>query len=198
MAVTSYKSCGTNADDSSVGTMAWVADDFSTPLSGTESSSNDDVFAGVITESGGTSHYLKCTNFNFTSGDVPSGSTIDGFEIEVRQYRQSTPLVINTNIRLVKAGSIVGSDIGVTADWNTSETAVVYGSSSQLGGVSWTQSDIVSSTFGCAISIVLGTSKFFITHDYLIDQVRMRVYYTLGSSGVTGVASMTGVASITL
>lgn len=197
MAVTSYNSCGTNVDDSSVGTMTWVIDEFSTALTGTESSSDDNVFAGVITASGATSHYLKCTNFSFTSGDVPSGATINGFEIEVRQYRQSAPLVISTNVRLVKAGAIVGSDIGVTADWNTSETAVVYGSSSQLGGVSWTQSDVVSSNFGCAISIVLATAKFFVAWDYLIDQVRMRVYYTVGS-GITGVASMTGVASITM
>lgn len=197
MAVTSYKSCGTNVDDSGVGTIPWVADEFSTDLTGTESQSNDDVFAGIITETDGISHYLKCTNFNFTSGDVPSGSTINGFEIEVRQYRQSTPVVVSTEVRLVKAGAIVGSNIGVTADWNTSETAVVYGNSSQLGGVSWTQSDVVSSTFGCAISVILGSSKFFVAWDYLIDQVQMRVYYTVGS-GITGVASMTGVASITM
>jgi hypothetical protein len=197
MAVTNYNSCGTNVDDSSIGTMPWVADDFSTPLSGTESSDNDDVFSGVIVESEGISHYLKCTNFNFTSENVPFGATINGFEIEIRQYRQSAPVVISTNVRLVKAGAIVGSDIGVTADWNTSETAVVYGSSSQLGGVSWTQSDIVSGTFGCAISITLGSSKFSATWDYLIDQVRMRVYYTVNTS-MAGVASMTGVASLTM
>lgn len=198
MAITSYKSCGTNVDDDSVGTLPWVQDEFGSPLEGTELQFDDDFFAGVNTEADATSHYLKCTNFNFTNGDVPLGAIINGFEIEVRQYRQSAPVVISTEVRLVKDDTVVGDDFGVIADWNTSETSVIYGSSSELGGTSWTQTDVVSNKFGCAISITLGSSKFFTSWDYLIDQVQIRVYYTLPNSSITGVASMTGVASITM
>lgn len=198
MAVTSYLSCGTCADDSGVGTMTWAQDEFGTALAGTELSSNDNVNAGVATpSSGATSHYLKCTNFGFTSGDVPSGSTINGFEIEVRETT-STPAVSSTLVKLVKGGSVVGNDIGAAGDWPGTETAVVYGSSTELGGQSWTQSDVVASNFGCVISITIGTSRFMPSFGYLVDQVRIRVYYTVpGSPTLTGVASMTGVASIT-
>jgi len=85
---------------------------------------------------------------------VPSGSTINGFEIEVRETT-STPAVSSTLVKLVKGGSVVGNDIGAAGDWPGTETAVVYGSSTELGGQSWTQSDVVASNFGCVISICL-------------------------------------------
>lgn len=199
MAVTSYLSTGTCADDSGVGTLTWYVDDLSTPLSGSELSSDNGVYAGVFSSSLAVTHYLKCTNFGFTSGDVPSGSTINGFEIEVRQHRTSTPTTASTLVKFVKGGSVVGNDIGTAADWATSETAVVYGNSTELGGQSWTQSDVTASNFGCVISVTMSSTRAVpATLIHLVEQVRIRVYYTApGNPTLTGVASMTGVASIT-
>ena len=135
MAVTSYNNTGTVADDSGVGTLTWYADDSSTALSGSEVTSDDGTYAGVFSTNLSVTHYLKCTNFGFTSGDIPSGSTINGFEIEVRQYRTSTPTVTSTLVKFVQGGTVSGNDIGTAADWATSETAVVYGSSTELGGL---------------------------------------------------------------
>lgn len=198
MAVTSYLSSGTCADDAGVGTVGWYADAFGTVLAGTEVSSNNDVYAGLNPANLGVSHYLKCTNFGFTSSDIPSGSSINGFEIEVIQYRPALPTVSSTEVRFVKGGSVVGSDIGIAADWPTTETAVVYGNSTQLGGQSWTQSDVTSSNFGCVISVTWGTTRFVSTFTTLVEQVRMRVYYTLpGPPTITGLSSATGIATVT-
>jgi hypothetical protein len=199
MAVTAYKGAGSGVDDSGVGTLAWVSDDFSAALAGTEVSSDDNVYAGTIQGGNTTSHYLKCTNFSFTSGDVPSGATINGFEIEVRQFRTVAIIVASTLVKFVKAGSVVGNDIGTATDWATSETVVTYGSSTELGGQSWTQSDVTASNFGCVISLttaVVRTSPSGRSHE--IDQVRIRVYYTAATSGLTGVATLTGVTTLTM
>jgi len=196
MAVTSYLSSGTCIDDSGVGTMVWGAAT-SSPLVGTEVATDDNVVAGLQTPvSNATSHYLKCTNFGFTNGDIPPGSVINGFEIEVRETTAAAA-VISTVVKFVKSDSVVGNNIGASGDWPGTETAIVYGSSTELGGTSWTQSDVVTNNFGCAISITIGSSRFLPSFAYYIDQVRIRVYYTL-SSNITGVASMTGVASITM
>lgn len=197
MALSSYKSSGTCADDSSVGTISWLQSDASTALAGTEVSSDDDVYAAFQGESAAVTHYLKCTNFGFTSSDVPSGATILGFEIEVRQFRNSGPTVTSTTVKLVKGGTISGNNIGASVDWDATETAVVYGNSSQLGGLSWTQSDITSSNFGCAISVSLASARVSLSGaSHFIDQVRVRVYYS-DFPTLTGVSSITGIASVT-
>lgn len=188
MAVTSWFNCGTCADDSGMGTLVWYADDVLTALSGTECQSNDGTFAGVKGTSLGATHYLKCTNFGITNTDVPSGATIDGLEIEVRELRNANPTVASTVVRYVKGGSVVGNDIGVASDWPTSETAIAYGGSTQLGGQSWTDSDVTASNFGCVIGVNFNAIRLVPTNrNILVDQVRMRVYYTPSTPGTPAI-----------
>ena len=183
MPTTSWKSTGTVANDLGVGSITWDTNDFFDPLVGTECSTDDNVYAGVQLGTSSTSVWLKATNFGFTSTDIPVGSTIDGFEVEVRQFKTGTIVVASTVVKLVKAGTVSGNDFGNTTDWATSETAVVYGSSSQLGGLSWTQSDVTSSNFGVALSIT-NVSGFGLLsgRNRLVDQIRMRVNYTVGGA----------------
>ena len=185
MAVTAWKTAGTCANDSSAGSLAWVADfDLGDPLVGNELSSDDGNDANTGYGSGATSNFLKATNFGFTTSDIPTGSSIDGFEVEVRQYRGTTATVVSTLIKLVKSGSIVGNDFGTTADWATAETAVIYGNATQLGGQSWNVSDVTASNFGMVLAYTSSTSRFFPFGNWaFVDQVRIRVYYTVGGGG---------------
>lgn len=182
MAVTAWKTAGTVSNLTGVGTLAWVADDSGTALAGTEVSSDNNVYAGIIPATAGVSNYLRATNFGFTSTDIPVGSSIDGFEIEVIQFRSGTPVVVSTQVFLVKSSAVVGSNFGTTADWAVTETAVVYGSSTQLGGTSWSQSDVTSSGFGAALSVTLGAGIAPINRVQLVEQVRVRAYYTVGAA----------------
>lgn len=184
MAVTAWKSAGTCANDNSSGSLPWEADNLvPTALVGNELTSDNDVFAKTLFSSGATSNFLKATNFGFTTSDVPTGSSIDGFEIEVRQYREATASVVSTVIKLVKAGSIVGNDFGTSNDWATSEAVVVYGNSTQLGGQSWTVSDITSSSFGLVLAFNSGTSRTSPSGSWsFVDQIRVRIFYTDPSS----------------
>jgi hypothetical protein len=181
MPVTAWKSTGTVANDLGVGSITWDTNDFFDPVVGTECSTDDNVYAGVQLGTSTTSVWLKATNFSFTSTDIPVGSTIDGFEVEIRQFKTGTIVVSNTVVKLVKAGTVSGNDFGNTTDWATSETAVTYGSSTQLGGLSWTQSDVTSSNFGVALSITnAGGLGLLSARNRLVDQIRIRVNYTEG------------------
>jgi hypothetical protein len=186
MSVTSWKTASTVADDSGVGTVSWVSDDFGTALVGNEVSSDNGVYAGAINTGSSITHYLKSTNYGFTSSDVPSGATILGFEIEVRQYRIGAPTIASTLVKFVKTGSVVGNDIGTATDWATSETATTYGTSTELGGQSWTQSDVTASNFGCVISVTSASSRVAPSgRNLLVDQVRMRIYYDASNASVS-------------
>lgn len=183
MAVTAWKVAGTAANDTSTGSVTWDSDDLFTPLSGTEVTNDDNIYAGPQLAGSGTSNWLKATNFGFTSTDIPVGSSIDGFEIEVRQFKSGTIVVSSTTIKLVKAGTVSGNDFGTAGDWATTETVVNYGSATQLGGLSWTQSDVVSTNFGIALSIVNAFSTSPVgARNRFVDQIRMRVNYTVGGA----------------
>lgn len=180
MSVTSWKAAQVCSNDSSIGTFDWVTDNFFNPLDGDEVQASDAKYAGTPAGFGVTnSYYLKCEDFGFTSADIPSGSTIDGIEVEVVRYRQSTIAVATNLIKLVKGGTISGSDFGNTTDWSTSTETVNFGSVSELGGLSFSQSDIVASNFGVVIAFQ-SASYFGATAGryWFIDRVRIRVNYT--------------------
>lgn len=184
--VTSWFSAGTVANDTSTGSLSWDSDTGGTALVGNEVASDNDVYAYGRAASLTATNYLKCTNFGITSTDVPVGATINGVEVEVRQFRgNTTPVVTSTSVNLVKAGSVVGSNFGVTADWAITETVVTYGSSAQLGGVSWTQSDVTSSGFGTALSVLWASTRISTSPNAYVDQVRLRVNYTAAVVSVT-------------
>jgi hypothetical protein len=198
MAVTSWKDCGTCAEDSGIGTLEWIQYDTSgfdnNPLTGGELTSNDATFgtssanaAGSTWNTGATSRYLKCTNFGFTSSDIPAGATIDGIEVEIRKGRATgSPAVAETNIKFVKGGTISGNDFSTATDWTAgSESVDTFGSSTELGGLSWSQSDIVASNFGIALWYVCNSGRFSRPAGSwsFVDQVRMRVHYTVGGGG---------------
>jgi hypothetical protein len=183
MAVTAWKAAGTAANDTSAGAVAWDSDDLFTPIAGTEITNDDNIYAGPQLAGSGASVWLKATNFGFTSTDIPTGSSIDGFEIEVRQFKSGTIVVASTVVQLVKAGTVSGSNFGNTTDWATTETAVTYGSATQLGGLSWTQSDVTSTNFGMALRITNASSMSPVGgRNRFVDQIRLRVNYTVGGA----------------
>jgi hypothetical protein len=200
MSVTSYKACATCADDATVGTVSWVTNAGGT-LAGTEESADDNAYGNAGTSSGDTTHYLKCTmGANaFSTSDIPSGATIDGFEIEVIRQRNGSPVVTTNLIKLVKGGSIVGNDFGNSTDWSDAvEQTVTLGSSSQKGGQSWSDSDARSSSLGCVIAATVGTARIIANPNLLIDRVRIRVYYTTGGTDVTVTPGVVGDATGTM
>lgn len=182
--VTSWKTAGLVASDASTGFTPWVSDDVSSALVGTECQADDNVYAGVILGTSGVSQWLRATNFGFSSSDIPNGSTINGFEVEYIRYRIGSITVSNSPVSLYKSGTY-GTNIGEASDWALSEETITRGGASTLGGLTWTQSDVVASGFGVGIWIINGSTRASTTNrSRFIDQIRVRVYYTDGSSPV--------------
>jgi hypothetical protein len=149
------------------GTVAWSNPD--------NAKVSDNVYATVSTSSNGvTSHYLKATNFSFS---IPTGATINGIVAEVEKKKGVLDSSdIDNSVKLVKGGTISGTDKASSTPWPNTDTYTTYGSSSDLWGLSLTPSDINDTNFGVAISSLIVSSDIGV--DANIDHIRITVYYT--------------------
>jgi hypothetical protein len=75
------------------------------------------------------------------------------------------------SVKLIKGGSIGGTDQAGTGSWPTSDAYASYGNATDLWGRTWTTADINASTFGAAIAarVQNGTVR--------VDHMRITVYY---------------------
>lgn len=193
----SRKAVGSCTSNNGVGTVAWLnAEDplFTTPLVGTEVSTNDDVEAGVSMAAGVTSEWLLCTMVGNVFA-IPTGATINGFKVFYRRNDVDSGLgaaVASTAIKFVKAGSVVGNDVGSAGAWTEStEEEIEEGGVGELGGQTWTVAQVNATDFGVAISVTLaaGMAGAPPTFGQVIDLVEIEVFYTV-PSGFTNVPIM--------
>lgn len=169
---------GTASVDSSVGTRNWTSPN--------NVFSSNNIMATAGAPPGTTSHtsyYIIITNFGFT---IPSGATITGIivEIERKAIIAGAGTCKDNRLRIIKGGSIQTTDLADTGTiWPTTDTYKTYGSSSELWGTTWTDTDINSSTFGVVISASLrGLPGKFFSYAY-VDHIRITVHYTEGGGG---------------
>lgn len=134
--------------------------------------------SNAVASSDVTTKYLKATNYGFS---IPDGASIDGIVVEMwRQGGAFQSAGHDEKVELVKGGTIGGTNKATATNWGVfSGFTVSYGSSTDLWGRSWTNTDINSSGFGVAIA---GTSSD--TNgptDFKVDYLRITVYYTEGA-----------------
>ena len=177
---------GTMADDSTVGTVAWSNPD--------NAKVSDAVYATASNGgTGGTTHYLKATNFGFS---IPSGATIDGILVEIQRAKTSGGNNVNnaardSSVKIVKVDGTIGTtNKAATADnWPLIEAYKSYGSSSDLWGETWDDTKINDIDFGVVISASLISDTG--TPVAGVDHIRITVYYTEAAP-----ASQTRVANV--
>lgn len=129
------------------------------------------------------SEYLKATDFGF---NIPSGATIDGIVVEVEK-KYDTYTVQDAVVKIVKGGSLTGTNKAIAGDWSSTESYITYGSSTELWGTTWSYGDINSSNFGVALSCE-GTQVFPPGAGVAnVDHIRITVYYTGGGSSNQGI-----------
>jgi hypothetical protein len=131
----------------------------------------------------GESHYLKVTGFDFSA--IPAGATINGILVEVeRSYalKQTEALPIDNHVKMVKGGTISGDAI-YGGNIPASDTYRTFGGVTQLWGLSWTDTDIKLSTFGCVYSVTEGGGG---SYRCRCDHIRITVYYTEAATGYSG------------
>ncbi len=159
---------GTAASDSSNGSsQAWS--------NLTNALTQNDLYAdATVNKANPTTQYLKLTNFGFS---IATDAVIDGIQVEVDRYT-STGQIIDQSVKLVKGGTIGGTEKSGGAAWPTSDTDayVSYGGSADLWGQTWTAADINSANFGIAIAATKPNSGNS-TRDAHVDDVRVTVTY---------------------
>jgi large repetitive protein len=177
MATAGPNAPGTLVDATGVGTLTW-----SSP--GNAASSNN-VYASFAhnATSYTTSHYLKATNFGFT---IPEGSTINGIAVSIeRKVGGSDPRnVLDTYVCIVKANGSIGSTNkgDLTTSWPASDTVKSYGSTSDLWGETWTDSDINDADFGVVLSAKSRTLAGEGSCVGYVDFISITVTYTEGAA----------------
>lgn len=176
MADTGWVSPGTVVEDTSYGAVHW------SNLSNITTSNNS--YADFYPGSGqDLSYYIKPTNFGFS---IPSGATINGIEVRIERKQSAFPdyYAYDSRLRIVKSdGTISTTDRADTSTgWTTGDTQIVYGSSSDLWGETWSYTDINDADFGVAFSV---QGSYIPAVNAFVDAIDIKVYYTEGSTTYT-------------
>lgn len=171
---------GTVANDSSAGDGDW-----SNP---SNVGATDTTYATIVLNGTGavlTSHYLKATTFGFS---IPSGATVNGISASVirkASQQTSTKFAVDSSVKLVKGGTIGGTDKADTSTkYLTSDGTATYGGSADLWGQTWLYSDINASNFG--IAFASDGNAFTNNQTVSVDSITLSVTYT-ASGGTTTV-----------
>lgn len=140
------------------------------------------------------SELLKATNFGFA---IPAGATIDGIVVAIERSK-NLGSIVDGRVSLIKGGTVQSTDKADTVtDYGTTDATASYGSSTDLWGSAWTDSDINSSSFGLAFSGAYNGSG----GRPRVDLIQITVHYTAGGNqnvSVTGLASASAFGSPTI
>lgn len=124
-----------------------------------------------------TSQQLTSTGMGFS---IPSNATILGITATIRR---SASIIIGSgnvqdvNVRIVKDGTVQGANKAISGNWPSSETAQVYGGSTDLWGLTWTPIDINDADFGVALVTQVTAQGGVATA--LVDAIQLVVTYSI-------------------
>lgn len=150
---------------------------WSNPSYASSSDNSRATASSIATILSGKTEYLKVTGWGFGFSQYTS---ICGIEVQIEKSSANTGFTTSIQdyeIKLMKSGSIVGSNKATSTDWTTSDATYTYGSNSDLWGSTWSYSDINDANFGIVISAQVN-GIFGLYPSARIDQVTLKVYYT--------------------
>lgn len=139
------------------------ADDASNVTQGTGGSSYADGLAGEI----------KYTGFGFA---IPTGATVKGIVVKYKRYAADPNNTYDGQIKLVKAGSVVGDNKSNFVLWPGTMTENLYGEQADLWGTTWTPAQINATNFG--VDLAWTWTNLGVTPNIFYDYVKIIVYYT--------------------
>jgi hypothetical protein len=128
----------------------------------------------------GQTENLRATNFGFS---IPSTAVICGIQADVEKMADDIGFVAllesyvtDLSVRLIKNGTVTGSNHATATHWSETESYSSYGGSSDLWGTSWSVADINASNFGLSFSASINGLVGLIP-EVLINHIRLTVYY---------------------
>jgi hypothetical protein len=158
-----------------------VGRDFGDPLWSNPqfAQSSDDFRAISDVDSNGNSDWLRCTNFGFTTADIPSGATIDGIEVQIERQSENGD-IDDSAIYLRDSVGQTGDNKASPTNWGTFDSTATYGGASDDWNALLSDSDIRDTSFG--IDISANNDNGFAYRQARVDHVLIKVYYTVASS----------------
>lgn len=105
---------------------------------------------------------------------LPSGATVTGLSMAVTRRRESGG-VVDDAVRLVTGGATFSTPKATAAEWDSSDTTEIYGSSTDRWGLPLTRADLVSNTFGTTLTAKIGGSGS--GKIAYVNSVTVTVYY---------------------
>jgi len=142
-----------------------------------QSSGDSYATCSVPTAAPSLSDWLRCTNFGFGTGDIPSGATILGVEVGIEGYAATASAIKDYSLYLRKTSGQVGDNKADTDTfWASSDpdSYAVHGGAVDGWSANLADSDVRSSDFG--IDFMAKNFKAFNVNTF-VDHIRIRVYY---------------------
>lgn len=181
MADTGAVLCGTGANADRDGNPAWT--NTSNITVGTDAAG-----ASVNPDKLDYSDWLRATNFDFSA--IGGSDTINGIEVTFRRNASYAEQFEDSAIYLRTSAGQSGNNKASGTKWDSAKVTVVYGSSSDMWGTSYTATDIKDSSFGVDLSVHRNPGGGSSVNVYW---VKITIYYTPAASGygndVFGVSS---------
>lgn len=177
MATTSWRHPSTISSQTRIGgTASWT--------NTSNAGASDDVYAtaGLVLNG---SHWLWATDFGFGTGDIPSGSTITGFEV-LWERKMSTgfpvlsPTLHRSYYYPIKGGALHGTQKTVDADLPATDTQESQGGAGDMWGGTFSDADARASTTGIALAYF---TDHFDSATVSVDDIQIRWHYTPPSTG---------------
>jgi hypothetical protein len=165
---------GTTANLSNAGTSE-NTDAWTTPSNVANNDGAESTIVAASYDSPDISQILVSSNFGFA---IPTGSTIDGIEVEIERRSIIANSGKDFRVQLAKGttfASLVGNNKAVPATiWPTSIAVATYGGATDLWGTTWTPAEINASSF----AIFLSAQANIANADIGVDFIRITVHYT--------------------
>jgi hypothetical protein len=157
----------TAIDSPAIGSVAWL-DPGNVSQPGTP-------YATAVLDRSVVSHYLQGTGYGFS---IPEEAIVVGIELTVnRQVVEHNAGLSDNSVRLLKGGSVVGTDKFNTTPWTTVFTAVTYGGSTDLWGTTWSPAEVNDPNFGAVFSVKRDNNGSS-TRTAVVDSMQITVYYS--------------------
>ncbi len=160
------------ANVTGIGNTAWLT------FANVVSDNNSDATVALVNATS-VSNYLRATGYSFA---IPPTATIGGIRLTIGRWstnQSGTVRFRDNEVKLVKAGTIVGSNkANAGVDWPSAEAAFTYGTTTDLWGTTWTAADINNANFGAVLSGLNATGSG-LTYTGHVDYMQITVTYTL-------------------
>lgn len=130
---------------------------------------------------------FETKGYGFT---IPATASIEGILVEVEKKASGGSMVQDNGVKLLKAGTTVGTSQATADNWPFTDTYFSYGSATDLWGTTWTADEVNDSAFGLAIATIsytcFGNGSPVISY---IDNVRITVFFKDIGTGISDPAT---------